>query len=80
MGVYVLVCFFFCFMLGRKRGGKGRWNSLLTRVFSGDKNAMGVFIWATNSDINHRVKGVPIVELPGANFSVVDAADILQTS
>ena len=38
---------------------------------------MGVFIWATNSDINSRVKGWPIVELPSANFSVIDAADIL---
>ena len=41
---------------------------------------MGVFIWATNSDINSRVKGWPIVELPGANFSVSDAIDIGQTS
>lgn len=43
---------------------------------------MGIFIWATNSDINRRVKGVPIVELPGVNFSTVDvdAADIVGTS
>lgn len=42
---------------------------------------MGVFIWATNSDINLRVKAWPIVELPGVtNVSVVDAADMVQTS
>ena len=46
----------------------------------GDKNAMGVFIWATDSDINSRVKAVPIVELASANVSVGDAVDIGQTS
>ena len=46
----------------------------------GDKNAMGIFIWATDSDINFKVKGVPIVELSSANVSVMDAVDIGQTS
>lgn len=46
----------------------------------GDKNAMGVFIWATNSDIDLRVRGWPIVEMPGANFSAMDTIDMGQTS
>ena len=43
---------------------------------------MGVFMWATGSDINSRVKGVPIVELPGVGISTVDvdAGDIVGTS
>ena len=41
---------------------------------------MGIFIWATDSDINSKVKVVPIVELSSANVSVMDAVDIGQTS
>ncbi len=46
----------------------------------GDENAMGVFIWATDSNINARVRGVPIVELANANVSVTEAVGIAQTS
>ena len=41
---------------------------------------MGIFIWATDSDINFKVKGGTIVELSSANVSVMDAVDIGQTS
>ena len=41
---------------------------------------MGVFIWATNSDIDLRVRGWPIVEMPGANFSAMDTIDLGQAS
>ncbi|KAK0510754.1 hypothetical protein JMJ35_007186 [Cladonia borealis] len=54
--------------------GSGGWCAI------GDKNAMGIFIWATDSDINFKVKGGTIVELSSANVSVMDAVDIGQTS
>ena len=41
---------------------------------------MGIFIWATDSNINARVRGVPIVELVNANVSVTDAIDVGETS
>ena len=56
-------------------------NERLVWWYLGDKNAMGVFIWATDSVINSRVRGVPIVELVNGNVSTVgDAVDVGQTS
>lgn len=46
----------------------------------GDNDALGIFIWATDSDINSRFRGLPIVELSNANGSVMDAVDVGQTS
>ena len=56
-------------------------NERLVWWYLGDKNAMGVFIWATDSAINSRVRGVPIVELMNGNVSTVgDAVGVGQTS
>ena len=41
---------------------------------------MGVFFWATDSDVNRKVRGVLAVDLPDANVSVIDAMDVGQTS
>ncbi len=57
-----------------------RADSIFVCGVQGDQNAMGVFFWATDSDINSKFRGVPIVDLPDVNVSVIDAIDGGQTS
>ena len=47
----------------------------------GDRSAMGIFVWATDSRINGKVKSVPVfTSLPGLNISEVASPGSVETS